>query len=204
MESLAQKVLNIRYFLYIITAATSCPAAAQIPEKLIPDAAVIQQGGSIGYLSVGLGYNIMKEKGSLDFSYGYVPKAKGGTLNILSAKFAYRPLTIRIKDKLTVYPVNPGFFVSYHLGKDFHLFWDKKQYSSGYYWWSTALRTHISFSNEIRLNTLKIFPRSKIRSFSLYSEFNTNDLYAVSWFKNRESMSLADIFKFGYGVRLYF
>jgi hypothetical protein len=205
MENLAQKILNIRPLLLSLSFSCFCMiSAAQVPELFVPDAVIVQQGGSIGYVSVGVGFNMIKEKASLDFGYGYVPESKGGKLNIISAKFAYRPIAIKIKDIVTIYPVNPGVFLSYHTGKDFDLFLDKVQYGKGYYWWSEALRTHLSFSNEIRFNGDKIMPDAKIKNVSLYSEFNTNELYFVSWFQNPKTVSLLDIFKLGYGIRVHF
>ncbi len=72
-------------------------ARAQIPEILIPKDMVVQHAGSIGFMSVGIGYPVFKNKrGSLDFNYGYVPESRGGTLHILSGKFAYRPWKLKI------------------------------------------------------------------------------------------------------------
>lgn len=59
---------------------------AQKKSFLVPDAAIIQYAGSIGYFSVGAGYEIFKNKrGNIDFNYGYVPASKGGKLHALTA-----------------------------------------------------------------------------------------------------------------------
>lgn len=176
---------------------------AQFPEVLVPKEAVIQYAGSIGYLSAGAGYHLFKNKrGSLDFHYGFVPKAKGGDLHIVSAKFAYRPVEIRLKKLGSIYPVNPGVFLSYHFGKEFDLHWDKSQYEEGYYWWSSALRPHLSISNELKLDAIKLLRGSKIRSVSIYSEFNTNELYLISYLQNMSGLHLTDIFKLGFGLKI--
>jgi hypothetical protein len=205
MGSLVRKILAIKFcIVFIITVGTSSLSVAQSMNALIPDAAVVQHGGSIGYLNVGIGYNLMKEKGTLDLGYGYVPASKGGKLNIVSAKFAYKPFSLKIKDQAVIHPLNPGFFVTYHTGKDFDILLDQEQYTPGYYWWSEAIRSHLSFSNEVRVNGGKILSGSKIKGLSIYSEFNTNELYVVSWFKNPKTVRLNDIFKVGYGIRVHF
>lgn len=178
---------------------------AQSFKFLIPKDLVIQHAGSIGFGSIGAGYRLFKNKrGNLDFNYGYVPEQRGGELHILSAKFAYRPWEIKISDGISLYPANPGIFFSYHLGKQFDLYWDKDTYEEGYYWWSTALRPHISVSTELKLDGLKVLKTSKIKGVSLYSELNTNELYMVSYFQNSDVLSPSDIFKLGLGLRIHF
>ncbi|TQM52427.1 hypothetical protein BDE36_4243 [Arcticibacter tournemirensis] len=201
------KISAIRCFqlITIIFFLQSGKVFSQFPEILIPKDVIVQHAGSIGYFSVGAGYRLFKNKrGNLDFNYGFVPENKGGTLHIISAKFVYRPFEIKLKDWAKLYPLNPGAFVSYHYGKEFDFYWDKSQYDEGYYWWSSAIRPHISFSNEIKLDSKKLFGSGKIKSLSIYSEFNTNDLYMVSYVLNTKDLSLTDIFKLGIGIRLGF
>lgn len=197
------KVLNIKYYLLLVGFVLFYNTGkAQNFSILIPQYATIQHAGSIGYLSAGAGYELFKDKsGSLEFTYGMVPKSKGGPLNILSTKFIYCPFEINLNSKIKIYPANPGVFFSYHLGKPFDLAFDKDQYEKGYYGWSTALRGHFSLSNEIKINT-----NEKLKSLSLYSEFNVNDLYLASMFyrNNREWLSPTDIIKLGIGVKVGF
>jgi hypothetical protein len=149
-------------------------------------------------------YDLFKgQRGNLDLTFGYVPEKKGGPLNILSGKFSYKPIKIQVKDIVVIYPVNPGTFVSYTPGENFEK-WSKTQYPKGYYWWSKSTRVHLSLSTEAKFNGEKVFSGSGIKAIGIYSELNTNDLYTVSWFKNRDSMSLLDIVRVGYGVRVYF
>lgn len=205
MENLSSKTLHtkIPFYSLLCVLFTAGGTQAQVPEFLVPKDIVIQHAGSIGFMSVGIGYPVFKNKrGSLDFNYGYVPESRGGTLHILSGKFAYRPWKLKITDGIELYPANPGVFVTYHFGKQFDFHWDKDTYEDGYYWWSTALRPHISISTEVELDALKIFKTSKIKGVSLYSEFNTNELYLASYFKNVRAVPLTDIFKLGIGLRV--
>lgn len=195
---------TIKYGLWLFTmAGLSNEAWAQ--KFLIPQTATIQRAGSIGYNSFGAGYTLFpNKKGSLDFSWGYVPKSKGGRQDIFTGKFAYRPLSIKVKDLAVFHPLNPGLFVSHHPGGKFHTTFNKNQYPDGYYWWSSAVRIHMSLSTEIKFNTPESLSASGIEHVSLYTELNTNELYAVSWFKNREQLPFKDILKLGFGIKAYF
>jgi len=197
------KALSIKYsFLLLCLIAFFMTAEAQERSVLIPQYALVQHAGSIGYLSLGAGYELFRNKrGSLEFTYGEVPKSKGGPLHIISTKFAYRPFEVKVNDRIKVYPANPGAFLSYHLDKQFGLGFDREQYGKGYYGWPTALRGHVSLSNEVAIKT-----GEKVRSVTLYSEFNVNDLYLASFFykNNSEWLSPLDIIKLGLGIKVGF
>lgn len=192
---------------YILLFAILCFAKvnASAQKFLIPRTAMIQRAGSIGYNAFGVGYNLFGNKrGSLDLAWGYVPESKGGRQDIFAAKFAYRPLKIKLNDFGMLYVANPGVFVTHHPGGKFHTTLNKDQYPAGYYWWSSAVRFHISASTELRINTPKSLVRTGVEQMAVYGEFNTNELYAVSWFKNRDHLPFRDIFKLGFGVKAYF
>ncbi|HEY0771156.1 MAG TPA: hypothetical protein VGD31_12560, partial [Sphingobacteriaceae bacterium] len=173
--------------------------------ELIPDAVIVQHAGSIGYFSGGIGYELFKnKKGNLDLLYGHLPRRKGGNLDIVTAKFAYRPFKIRINDVAVIYPANPGVFLSYTFGENLSFTFDKDQYSRGYYGWSEALRSHLSISNELELSGKNLFNSKRNRSLVFYSEFNANDLYLVSWATNRDGLSFFKIFKLGVGAKVKF
>ncbi|HEX7365748.1 MAG TPA: hypothetical protein VF273_01565 [Pelobium sp.] len=171
----------------------------------VPSSVVLQHAGSIGMFNLAAGYKLNKSgKSTLDIGYGYVPAKYGGDLNILSAKFAYRPYGIRIKNWGTLYPTNPGVFLTYHAGGDFDSTWDDDDYPKGYYWWSTAFRPHISLSTEFKLDAKKLLPNLGVKSISIYSEFNTNELYGISYIQNSHDLDITGIFKLGIGTRVEF
>lgn len=172
---------------------------------LLPDGGILQHAGSIGYFSIGVSYDIFENKrGNIDVLYGYVPRNKGGELNILTAKFAYRPFQFHISDAVTFYPVNPGAFFSYTLDEDLSFKFDTEQYGKSYYGWSEALRSHISLSQEVAINGRKLFGDNSVKGVVVYSEFNASDLYLVSWVQNTKALDLSDIFKLGVGVKVKF
>ncbi|WP_379092638.1 hypothetical protein [Pedobacter sp. UC225_65] len=185
-----------------LLATTQLHAQSSFFSRLKPDQVSLQYAGSIGFISAGAGYQLgPKEKTFLSLHVGYIPESLGGEMTIVAVKFEYKPFAIKIKDKIIIHPINPTIFPSYTLGQNFDFKFEKPQYRKGYYFWSSALRLHLAFGSEIKLLTNKT---SKIKALSLYAEANTNDLYMISWFKNRALTPFHDIFKMGYGVRMYF
>ncbi|RZL15020.1 MAG: hypothetical protein EOO89_15115 [Pedobacter sp.] len=178
---------------------------AKAQKFLIPEEAIVQYAGSIGYLSVGAGYELFGNKrGNLDINYGFVPESKGGALHILTAKFAYRPFVIKIGNFAKIYPFNPGIFIRYTLNNNLGFNFDTVQYPKGYYYFSEAARPHLSFSNEFQLTKGKVLKRTGLKALSIYSEFNTNDYYLINYFQNTTALSVTDIFKLGIGIRAKF
>lgn len=178
---------------------------ADAQKFLIPDEAIVQHAGSIGYFSVGAGYKLFKnERGNLDLLYGYVPASKGGKLHIVTAKFAYKPFVVRLNKIGTLYPFNPGAFFTYTAHKDLQLKFSGDNWPKGYYFWSEAIRPHLSFTNEIEFTKPRFVKAAGLKSLSLYSEFNSNEWYLVNYFQNAPEVSAKDVFKLGLGMRLRF
>ena len=189
----------------IMITLLSLSFSAKAQRFLIPDDAIVQYAGSIGYVSIGAGYELFSNKrGNIDVNYGYVPKSKGGELHMFTAKFAYKPFVIKIKDWATIYPFNPGVFVTYTVNNALSFNFPTDNYPKGYYYWSEAARPHLSFSNEFQLTKSRMLEKTGLKALSIYSEFNTNDYYLVNYFQNTSSLSVTDIFKLGIGVRAKF
>ncbi|RYG10348.1 MAG: hypothetical protein EOO07_22305, partial [Chitinophagaceae bacterium] len=143
---------------------------SRLVRELTPDFVNLQYGGSIGYVSGGIGYFFFNHKTTASVNYGFVPASKGGELNILTTKFDYKPFNIKLGKEVTWQPINPVFFVSYTLGRDFDKKFDPDQYPEGYYWWSTALKGHLGISTELKLLGNG---KATIKAVSLYAETNT-------------------------------
>jgi hypothetical protein len=169
-------------------------------QRITPRHVGIQYAGSIGYASVGFGYDLFN-KTELSFHYGYVPEVKGGELHIVALKFQYKPFNIRLNKGLVFHPINPVVFASYTMARNFSFEFDADQYPKGYYFWSPALREHLGLSTELEILGDK---SSKIKSISLYTEANTNDLYMVSWYENRTTTPVTKIFRLGFGIKMNF
>lgn len=199
MDKLVLKKLIFSAAMFLL--ACSAQAQNKFWKKLTPDQVSLQYAGSIGFLSAGAGYDLFNEKAELTFHLGYVPESLGGELTVVAVKFHYKPFTIKAGDKFIIQPFNPVFFPSYTLGQNFDFKFEKPQYRKGYYFWSSALRLHLGASADIKILTS---PNAKIKWLGLYAETNTNDLYLLSWFKNRTSAPFYRMFKLGYGIKMGF
>jgi len=201
MANLLRTLLLFNILPLLLCSVQTARAQSKLINTLIPDQLIMQYAGSIGYISGGIGYNLWKEKSTLSFHFGYVPKNKGGELDIAAIKLDYKPFTIHIGDQLIFHPINPVAFLSYTFGQEFGFEFDSQVYDKGYYFWSPALREHLGLTSE-----LKILGdgSSKIKSISLYVETNTNDLYAINWYHDKKGIPFTDIFRLGFGLKMNF
>lgn len=191
----------MRTVLYIGMCLLAAGLKAQQPSLLgsiLPDQYHLQYAGSVGKVSLGAGYANRRDNLSFGFAYGYVPESAGGRLDILSARISFRPFTRRLGKSLAWKPLNPVLFVSRTLNRGFHGRWSEEQYPENYYWWNPAYRFHGGFSTDLVLQ----LPGNYARSYALYAEVNTNDLYLTSYLTNRHYLSLCDITRLGFGLRV--
>lgn len=166
---------------------------------LFPDFVTIQYAGSIGYKSLGVGYEL-KDRARVSAHYGFVPASRGGILHIVTGKYLFTPITIEQSSKLNIQPLNVGAMITYHFGENFYTLWPSDRYPKGYYWWPSSLRLHLLLESAVTYHLNDSF----FKSVSGYIEFNTNDLYVVSYALNVKSINFFDIVKSGVGVRLRF
>jgi hypothetical protein len=179
-----------------------CAALSAIAQSSIaPDYIVIQHAGSIGYFSGGAGYDIIKGRAHTSLHFGTVPKNQGGPLNIIAGKLVFVPWTVRLSDRAFFQPFNPGIMISYHMGDNFKLNVPNYFSDDNYYWWHTAMRLHVVAETAL---TFDVRSESLFNHITIYSEFNTNDLYLVSYFHNAETLNLHELIKLGIGVRVSF
>jgi hypothetical protein len=158
-----------------------------------------QFAGSIGYLSVGGGY-VHNRYIQSELLYGFVPAQYGGPRSKITYRFLWQPVELELNSRWTWKPIGTSVFLSYSLDKNMTLLPSYSKYQKDYYWWSTALRKHLGFQTAFeRKDRSKPGPRTQY-----YMEWNTNDLYMVSYWENRREMSPLDIFFWGFGIRRYF
>jgi hypothetical protein len=194
-----QKRSNILVALGMLCCSTGV-AIAQSRHTLLPDYVNIQHAGSVGWLSVGIDYDLFKGKGRLGGRFGTVPKSLGGPLQLVSTSLFYVPLTVPLSSRLVLNPVDVGFKMSYHFGEQFYTALPSR-YPEGYYWWKSALRFHLATQTAL---TWKLRDPNKIKSVTGYVELNTNELYLVSYIQNARTLRPSEIIKAGIGVRLKF
>jgi hypothetical protein len=168
----------------------------------VPDVAVVQYAGSIGFLSVGGGYSILHDKAYVDLLFGYVlPSQAGGeSLETLTLKFTAAPWKLQPNARTEIRPLTMGTFFNYTMGRQYSSDlpgW----YPSGYYWWSEAVRVNIFIGGSVSRTT----PRWKgVKRASLYYELGTNEIKLVSYIQNTGYLNIWQILHAGIGVRAHF
>ncbi|GGM93947.1 hypothetical protein GCM10010967_28850 [Dyadobacter beijingensis] len=173
---------------------------AQSVGKFVPDFAQIQYAGSNGWLGIGAGYELLHRRLRTQAQYGYVPPERGGPLHMLSVALFYRPLRVNSNKTLQINPLDIGFKGSYQFGRDY-FFNLPSRYPPNYYWWKPAFRLHLATESSV---TYKLPKTAGIRSVTAYLEFNTNDLYLISYVLNAGSLRIGEVVKAGIGVRVGF
>ncbi|HYC87410.1 MAG TPA: hypothetical protein VEB86_19390 [Chryseosolibacter sp.] len=169
--------------------------------KGTPDYFVLQYAGSIGYISAGIGYDIIKSRARTSVHFGTVPKNQGGPLNVFCGKFFYIPWNIRVTDRTYFRPADIGFMASYHMGEDFKQSVPDYFSGSNYYWWHTSLRLHLATETSF---SVKMEPNRFFNSVTGYIEFNVNDLYLISYISNARTLDISELVKGGVGARFNF
>lgn len=186
--------------LVLILFISTCDLTAQ-DHKGAPDFLALQYAGSIGYVSAGIGYDIIKSHARASVHFGTVPENQGGPLNIFCGKFFYKPWNINLSRRTSFHPADVGLMVSYHTGEDFKQ--SVPDYFSGknYYWWHTSMRLHLATETSI---SIQLDPNRFFERLTTYIELNVNDLYLVTYFSNAASLDPGDLVKAGIGARFNF
>lgn len=157
-----------------------------------------QYGGSTGFLSFGLSKATAHHKFEIGLLYGNVPKSMGGVNNSITIKTTVNPFRIHAFKHILVEPLQTGLFMSRNFGEHLGPNWSSN-YPNGYYWWTRSIRFHFFIGTQVSYKIEK----KHIDRISAYFEANTNDLYLYSYFPNRNTIRLYDIFFFGTGIKLY-
>jgi hypothetical protein len=168
--------------------------------KLIPNHNKTHFAGSMGILSIGVGWNYGKSvKWETDLFIGYLPKFesdKGSAT--FTVKQTIIPCRYQINEKWSFEPIRTGLFVNRIFGEDLWTNVPDKYPRKDYYFFATDLRFNIFIGQSIKY----YLPRNPIfESASLYYELNTNDLYIISLWDNH-AIGLKDILKFSFGIKM--
>lgn len=191
--------INILIYSSVVVLILSLPQKIQAQKRLYYHITT-QYAGSIGFFSVGGGLSNKKNNMEHDLLYGYLPWYYGGESHKVSYKFSLQPFNVKLTKRLDWKVFNPGAFLSYNVAKSFGVSHDQSIYPKGYYWWSPALRVHVSFSTALYIK-MNEESGSKVM---LYLETNSNDRYLTSYFENVNAISFWDIWYFGIGGKYVF
>ena len=170
---------------------------------LIPRYAKIQYAGSMGLVSVGVGWEYgKKDQWETDFMIGYVPKYTTDRAKVcVTLKENYTPWKLRTRNQnLYMEPLTCGLYVNTILDDDF---WVKtpKKYPGPYYSFSTKVRLNIYIGQRM---TYEINPNKgqHSKSISAFYEISSNDLYIVSALGNRKYFHPSDYLRLSFGVKM--
>lgn len=158
---------------------------------IIPHHAKLQYAGSIGFISVGAGYEFAKKKLQGDVFYGYVPKGIGGiNIQSITAKLTWIPVSRSFKNDIKLDLLTAGLLVNYTFGRQYHLF-SRTRYSFVYYGFPTAAYLALFAGGGITKNKL-----------GLYYEFGVTDRDLISFANNPKAISFLEIINIGIGARV--
>ncbi len=166
--------------------------------RALPDYFKLQFGGGVGFISIGLGYDSKNTKLEGDFIYGYVPKKVGGiTIHTISSKITWFPLKKVDLKNLAIKPLSLGLLVNYTFGKQYFSF-SPENYPYNYYDHPTAIHLGSFVGGQVKLN----IQDKHLKRLAFYYEIVTYDVELLSYLSNPKSLSPADIFNIGLGIKV--
>lgn len=170
--------------------------------RLIPQYEKMQFAGSMGLISLGIGWDYgKKEQWETDVFLGYLPRFDGEKSHItMTLKENYIPWRLNIKQsRWMVEPFTVSMYINKILGDEF---WGRlpDKYPEKYYSFATNLRINLAFGQRI---SLKWNSPTLSNHITFFYEFGTNDLYLISYLTNKY-LKFSDIFNLSLGLKLKF
>ncbi len=180
--------------LFFVSAA---PLKAEL-SPLIPDTAVAQFAGYIGFISAGAGYEFFNDKLNMEILYGYVPAFAGGVeIHMLTGRAVVSPIRFPTGYGLTIYPFTLGLFINYAEGEQYRVIWPSV-YPEWYYR-PTALYTGESLGFRIKKDT----GGEIVKAVEFYADIVTMSEYLYEYMEN-DRVKLQYIVSLAMGMRIHF
>ena len=168
--------------------------------RLIPKYQNVQYAGSMGLLSLGVGWDYgRKKQWETEIMFGLVPRFSSNKAKVtFTLKQNYVPWEVSLGKNWVLEPLETGLFVNTVLASDF---WVKEpeKYPNNYYKFSTRVRFHAFLGQRIALNMKENFP---FRRITVYYELSTCDLYLISKFTN-QYVKMVDILSLSFGLKFH-
>jgi len=156
---------------------------------ILPHHAKLQYAGSIGFLSVGVGYEFAGKKLHTDVYYGYVPESIGGiNIHSVTGKLTWLPVSVE-RNNYTLHLLTTGFLANYAFGKQY----DFSQEAFEYYGFPTAAHIGLFVGGGLTRNKL-----------GLYYELGSTDRDIVSFVNNVKGIRFHEIIHIGIGAKWKF
>lgn len=172
-------------------------------ESMIPTLGIYQMYGNMGLFSVGFGWDYGKHRQwETALLLGYIPKYDSSEGKVtMTLKQSYIPWATDIGKGWDFEPLECGLYFNTVFGHDF---WTKQptKYESGYYPFSTRIRPNI-FIGERFTKNIPDNKRKRIKSFTLFYELSTNDIYFMRFYRNGNA-GFWDVFGLSFGCKVQF
>lgn len=170
-------------------------------EKLIPNQAVVQYAGSIGFMSAGIGWHYgHHDRWESEVLLGFVPRYESDCAKVtLTVKERFVPWRLPLGRWWSVEPLTTGIFLNTIFGEDF---WAREpsRYPKSYYGFATKIRANIFLGQRFRYR-IPMRKRYMHKSVAFYYELSTSDLYLISAIPNK-NVRLGDILSLCFGLTL--
>lgn len=165
----------------------------------VPDYTKIQFAGNIGFVSLGVGYQLFHKVLYSELLYGYVPKSvsKADRIHLLTIKNTFPIYRKKLSETLTITPI-AGFTTSYEIGTNSFTSLPSV-YPDGYY---VPNAFHFTLFGGGLIH--KDFKKKNIFSGAdLYVELGTVETYL--WYTITSSeVKVNDVFSASFGFNFYF
>ena len=186
-----------RFTFTVLLLLLSVPSFAGV-DSLIPDYMKVQYAGNIGFFSLGTGYSFLKDKINMDVFYGFVPARIGGKdIHMITQKNTLSPISIKLGDSYTFFPLSAGILINFALGDNYVLKWPS-HYPQGYY------RPTACYTGEflgMRLKKKKDYGLAK--EWEIYIEVGTLTPYLHACIEN-DYIKIKDILNLAIGSSFHF
>ena len=170
--------------------------------SLVPTYSKLQFAGNMGLLSVGFGWDYGKpNQWEPDLPFGYLPKYDSDRSKItMTLKQNYIPWNITLGEgPISFEPLTCGLYFNTVFGDEFWVS-EPDRYPSGYYGFSSKIRTHIFLGQRVTFD----IPRKKrfmAKSITLFYELSSCDLYIASAFTN-SYLRMHDYLSLSFGLKM--
>ena len=151
-------------------------------DALIPTYSKIQYAGGMGLVNMGLGWSYGKnQQWETDVFLGFIPRYSSDNSKVtMTLKQNFIPWRKPLNQTLTFEPLACGLYFNTVFSDEF---WTKEpdRYPTGYYGFSTRIRSHIYVGQRLQIN-IPDKKRFFSRSITAFYEISSCDLYIVSAF----------------------
>lgn len=169
-------------------------------QQLIPRYQKAQFAGSMGLLSLGIGWEYGKNHWETDALFGFLPKFEDEEVKVtFTLKQNYIPWDIHlVKNQWSFAPLTTGLYMNSILDDRF---WKRepRKYPDRYYKFSTRIRFHVFMGQRITFHIPN--PKRLHKSVSAFYELSTCDLYFISAVSN-QSIRARDYLSLSFGIKL--